>query len=69
MHIDVQRSQKYPICVHPNRVKPPVHKVVKVLKYYDMSVLYSPGKANVVTDDLSCMSMGSASYVEDEKKV
>ncbi|KAF3624372.1 hypothetical protein FXO37_31381 [Capsicum annuum] len=39
-----------------------------LLKDYDMSVLYYPGKANVVTDALSRMSMGSVAHVEDGKK-
>ncbi|KAH0680772.1 hypothetical protein KY284_021857 [Solanum tuberosum] len=38
------------------------------LKDYDMSVLYHLGKANLVADDLSRMSMGSVAHVEDEKK-
>ena len=33
-----------------------------------MSVLYHPGKANVVVDALSRMSMGSVTYVGDDKK-
>ena len=33
-----------------------------------MSVLYHPGKYNVVTNDLSKMTMASVSHVEDEKK-
>ncbi|WMV24872.1 hypothetical protein MTR67_018257 [Solanum verrucosum] len=32
-----------------------------------MSVLYHPGKANVVADDLSRFSMGSVAHVEHEK--
>ena len=32
-----------------------------------MRVLYHPNKANVIVDALSRMSMGSVSYVEDEK--
>ncbi|KAH0695863.1 hypothetical protein KY289_013345 [Solanum tuberosum] len=35
---------------------------------YDISVLYHPGKANVVTDALSRVSMGSVAHIEDEKK-
>ncbi|KAH0689080.1 hypothetical protein KY289_016438 [Solanum tuberosum] len=35
---------------------------------YDMSVLYHPGKANMVADALSRLSMGSIAHVEDEKK-
>ncbi|XP_069145932.1 uncharacterized protein [Solanum lycopersicum] len=41
---------------------------VELLKNYDMSVLYHPGKANVVADALSRMTMGSVSHVEEEKK-
>ena len=33
-----------------------------------MNVHYNPGRANVVDDSLSRMSMGSTSHVEDEKK-
>ncbi|WMV18891.1 hypothetical protein MTR67_012276, partial [Solanum verrucosum] len=34
---------------------------------YDMSALYHPGKANVVADALSRVSMGSFAHIEDEK--
>lgn len=33
-----------------------------------MSVFYHPGKANVVADSLSRLSMGSVAYVENDKK-
>lgn len=33
-----------------------------------MSVHYHPGKANVVVDALSRLSMGSVAHVEDERK-
>ena len=33
-----------------------------------MSVLYHPGKANMVADALSWLSMGSVSHVEEAKK-
>ena len=33
-----------------------------------MSVLYHPGKANVVADALSCMTTGSVSHVEEKEK-
>ena len=36
--------------------------------YYDMIVLYHPGKANVVADDLSRMTVGTMSDVEESKK-
>ena len=38
------------------------------MKDYDISVLYHPGKANVVADALSRLSMGSVAHVEDGKK-
>ena len=33
-----------------------------------MSILYHPGKANVVDDALSRLSMGSTTHVEEEKR-
>src|SRR5688572_31137563 len=41
---------------------------LELLKDYDISVLYHPGKANVVADALSRLSMGSVSHVEEGKK-
>ncbi|WMV24839.1 hypothetical protein MTR67_018224 [Solanum verrucosum] len=41
---------------------------LELLKDYDMSVLYHPGKANVVVDALRRLSMASVAHVEDEKK-
>ena len=43
-------------------------KWLELLKDYDMSVLYHLGKANVVADTLSRLSMGSVAHVEDSKK-
>ena len=37
-----------------------------MLKDYDMSVLYHPGKANVMADALSRLSMGSVAHVEND---
>ena len=42
--------------------------MVGLLKDYDMSVLYHSGKANVVADALSRLSMGSTSRIGDGKK-
>ena len=41
---------------------------LELLKDYDMSVLYHPGKANVVADALSRLSMNSVTHIEEEKK-
>ena len=40
---------------------------LELWKDYDMIVLYHLGKANVVADALSRMTMGSVSHVEEEK--
>ncbi|KAH0682820.1 hypothetical protein KY285_022215 [Solanum tuberosum] len=41
---------------------------LELLKDYDMSILYHPGKANVVVDALSRLSMGSTTQFEEDKK-
>jgi len=33
-----------------------------------MSVLYHPGKANVVVDALSRLEMGNVAHIDEEKK-
>ncbi|WMV33701.1 hypothetical protein MTR67_027086 [Solanum verrucosum] len=43
-------------------------KWLELLKHYDVSVLYHPGKVNVVADALSRLSMGSVAHVDDESK-
>ena len=41
---------------------------LELIKDYDLSILYHPGKANVVIDGLRRFSMGSTAHVEEEKK-
>ncbi|WMV20158.1 hypothetical protein MTR67_013543 [Solanum verrucosum] len=41
---------------------------LELLKDYDMSILYHPGKANVVADALSRFSMGSTTHIKEEKR-
>lgn len=41
---------------------------MELLKYYDMSLHYHLGKANVVANALNKLSMGSLSHVEKEKR-
>src|SRR5688572_18795073 len=50
------------------KVHPRQRRWLELLKDYDMSVLYHPGKANVVADALSRLSMNSVTHVEEEKK-
>ena len=38
------------------------------MKYYDTSVLYHPGRANVVADSLSGLTMASVSHIDEAKK-
>ena len=42
--------------------------MVRLLKDYDISVLYHPSKANVVANALSGMTMGSISHIDEVKK-
>ena len=35
---------------------------------YDMNFLYNPGKANVIVDSLSRMTMDSLSHIDEAKK-
>ena len=39
-----------------------------MLKVYDMSVLYHPGKPSMVVDALSRITMGSLSHLDEAKK-
>ncbi|WMV54873.1 hypothetical protein MTR67_048258 [Solanum verrucosum] len=41
---------------------------LELLKDYDISILYHPGKTNVVADVLRRLSIGSTSYVKEGKK-
>ncbi|WMV33411.1 hypothetical protein MTR67_026796 [Solanum verrucosum] len=40
---------------------------LELLKDYDMSILYHPGKANVIADSLSIFFMGSTAHFEEDK--
>ena len=43
-------------------------RLLELLKDYDTSVLYHPGKDNVITDAFSHMTMGIFSHVEEVNK-
>ena len=68
VHVDVFRPQESSICVHSKRIESPTNKVVELLKYYDMNVLYHLGKVNMVVNALSRMTMGSVSHVKEGKE-
>ena len=44
------------------------HRWMELLKDYDCTILYHPGKANVVADALSRKSMGSLAHIEVERR-
>ena len=41
---------------------------LQLLKDVDMSTLYYPGKANLVVEALSRLSMGSTAHVQEKKR-
>ena len=41
---------------------------IELLKDYDCSILYHPGKANVVADALSRKSAGSLAHINTERR-
>ncbi|KAH0738661.1 hypothetical protein KY290_037366 [Solanum tuberosum] len=41
---------------------------LELLKDYDLSILYHPGKANVVADSLSRLSVGSTAHIEEGRR-
>ena len=42
---------------------------MELLKDYDCSILYYPGKANVVADELSRKSAGSLAYISSKRRL
>lgn len=49
-------------------LNPKQRRWLELLKDYDMSVLCHIGKANVMADTLSKMSMGNIAHVDGEKR-
>ena len=43
-------------------------RCLELLKHYDMSIFYCPGKANVIADAGSRMTMGSVFHIDEAKK-
>ena len=69
MHVDVFTNHKSLQYIFTQReLNLRQQRWLELLKDYDMKVHDHPGKANVVVDALSRMSMGSTTHIEDEKK-
>lgn len=69
VHVDVftdHKSLKYVFTQKELNLRQ--RRWLELLKDYDMSVLYHLGKANMVADALSRLSMGSTAHVKEEKK-
>ncbi|PHU18134.1 hypothetical protein BC332_13829 [Capsicum chinense] len=68
--LDTQSIYIPPYCMAPAELKElkEQRRWLELLKDYDMGVLYHPGKANVMVDALSRVSMGSGSHVVEGKK-
>ena len=69
MHIDIYADHK---CLQyvftQNELNLPWRIWLEPLNDYDISVIYHPGKVNMVVDALSRMTIGSESHVEEERK-
>ena len=69
VHVDVFTNHKsLPYVFTQRELNLHQRRWLELLKDYDMNVHYHPGKANVVTDALSRMSMGITTHIVDEKK-
>ena len=68
-HFDIltnHKSLKYVFTLKELNLKK--RRWLELLKDYDMSIIYHPGKANVVGDALSTLSIDSNAYVGEENK-
>ena len=69
VHMDVLTYHKSLQYVFTQRdLNPRQQRWLEPLKDYDMSAHYNPGKANVVADALSRLSVGITTHVDDGKK-
>ena len=69
VHVDVftdHKSLQYVFTQKELNLRP--KRLLELLNYYDMSVLYHPDKSNVVVYALSHMTMGSVSHIDEAKK-
>ncbi|KAH0757858.1 hypothetical protein KY290_021351 [Solanum tuberosum] len=60
--------QSYSLCLQTKELNLRQRRWLELLKDYDLSILYHPGKANVVADALSRLSMGSTTHIEEGKR-
>ncbi|KAH0697968.1 hypothetical protein KY289_015450 [Solanum tuberosum] len=63
-----QTIRAFSVCSSRKKLNLRQRRWLEFLKDYDVNVLYHPGKANVVVDALSKLSMGSVAHVEEERK-
>ena len=69
VHVDVYTDRKSLLYVFTQKeLNLKQRRWLELLKEYVMSVLYHPGKANVVADALNHMTMGSMSHIDEAKK-
>ena len=55
------------MCVNLKRAQSQTEEVARIIQDYHMGIFYHPVKVNMVVDGLSRLSMGSTTYVEEEK--
>ncbi|WMV32696.1 hypothetical protein MTR67_026081 [Solanum verrucosum] len=68
VHIDVFTDHKSLQFVFTQKELNLQRRCHKLVKDYDMNVLYHPSKASVVADALSRLSIGTVAHVEEERK-
>ena len=69
VHVDVYTNHKFLqyVCTQMDLNLRQI-RLLKLFKYYDISVLYNPDKAYVVWYALIRMTMGSACHIKEAKK-
>lgn len=52
-----------------NELKLRYKRSLELIKDYDISIIYHPGKSNVIDYSLSMLSIGSITHVDKENRV
>ena len=69
VHVDMYTDNKSLQCMFTQKeLNLRQTRWLELLKDYDRSVVYHPGKANLVANTLSRMTMGIVSHVHESKK-